>query len=188
MTRYTALIDATALVPAALADTLLRIAERGLFRPLWSERILQEARAAILLIHPDIDQARVDHRFDDMRGAFEDAMVTGWEHLEDALTLPDPNDRHVLAAAIRGGAQAIVTSNLRDFPEMELADFDIEPVEPDQFLLDQLDLNPAIVSQVVVEQAADARTPPLSPADLASILARAGAPQFADEVIRHIRA
>jgi hypothetical protein len=76
MPRYTAVLDACALVPVALADTLLRVAEKGLYRPLWSDRILGEAQAAIEEIHPGIDAAK---RFASMREAFDDALVTGWE-------------------------------------------------------------------------------------------------------------
>ena len=104
MPRYSAVLDACVLVPVALADTLLRIAEKGLYRPLWSERILTEARDAIEEVHPGID---VHKRFADMREAFQDALVTGWEGLEAGIWLPDEDDRHVVAAAIRGSAQAI---------------------------------------------------------------------------------
>jgi hypothetical protein len=74
MPRYTVVLDACVLVPIALADTLLRIAEKGLYRPLWSDRILTEAQEAIEEIHPGIDVAK---RFTTMREAFEDALVTG---------------------------------------------------------------------------------------------------------------
>jgi hypothetical protein len=113
MPRYTAVLDACVLVPIALADTLLRVAEKGLYRPLWSGRILAEAQAATEEIHPGIDTAK---RFAQMREAFDDALVSGWEELEGGLSLPDQDDRHVLAAAIRGGAQAIITANAKDFP------------------------------------------------------------------------
>jgi hypothetical protein len=73
MTRYTAVLDASVLVPVALADTLLRIAEKGLYRPLWSDRILMEAQEAIEEIYPGID---VTKRFADMRDAFDDALVS----------------------------------------------------------------------------------------------------------------
>jgi hypothetical protein len=79
MPRYGAVLDACVLVPIALADTLLRVAEKGLYRPLWSDRILAEAQQAIEEIHPGID---VQKRFTDMREAFDDALVTGWEELE----------------------------------------------------------------------------------------------------------
>ena len=86
MPRYTVVLDACVLVPIALADTLLRVAEKGLYRPLWSDRILAEAQAAIEEIHPGIDAAK---RFANMREAFDDALVTGWEELEGGISLPD---------------------------------------------------------------------------------------------------
>jgi len=182
--RYTVALDACALVPIVLADTLLRVAERGLYRPLWSGRILAEAQGAILAIHPDIDVATVARRFTDMEMAFDDAMVTGWQDLEETISLPDPDDRHVVAVAIRGGAQAIVTSNLADFPSDTLAALDLEAVHPDDFLLDQLDLSPVIVQDVIREQAKHSKAPPLTALDLILRLERSGAPQFADELGR----
>jgi PIN domain len=113
MARYPVILDACVLVPVSLADTLLRIAEKGLYRPLWSDRILIEAREAIASIHPDADTGK---RFADMQDAFDDALVVGWEGLLAGISLPDPDDRHVVAAGVRGGAQAIVTANLTDFP------------------------------------------------------------------------
>jgi hypothetical protein len=98
MLRYAAVLDACAPVPIALADTLLRIAGKGLYRPLWSDRILAEAQEAVEGIHPGID---VQKRFTDMGNAFDDALVTGWEGLEAGITLPDDDDRHVVAVALR---------------------------------------------------------------------------------------
>jgi hypothetical protein len=139
MPRYTAVLDACVLVPIALADTLLRVAEKGLYRPLWSGRILAEAQAATEEMHPDIDAGK---RFAQMREAFGDALVAGWEELEPAIRLPDPDDRHVVAAAAQGGAQAIITANMKDFPAAALRPLGLEAVHPDDFLLDQLDLSP----------------------------------------------
>lgn len=85
MPRYTAVLDACVLVPVALADTLLRVAEKGLYRPLWSDRILGEAQAAIEEVHPGIDAAK---RFASMREAFDDALVTGWEERVPGMRLP----------------------------------------------------------------------------------------------------
>ena len=182
MPRYTAVLDACVLVPIALAD-LLRVAEKGLYRPLWSGRILAEAQAATEEIHPGIDTAK---RFAQMREAFDDALVSGWEELEGGLSLPDQDDRHVLAAAIRGGAQAIITANAKDFPAAALAPLGLEAVHPDDFLLDQLDLSPPTILQVIREQAARTRRPPLTPRDLATLLGRAGVPGFADELLRRM--
>jgi len=76
LARFAALLDACVLVPIALADTLLRIAERDLYRPLWSDRILEEARSAIIKVHPGIEPEPINNRFAAMGNAFEDALVT----------------------------------------------------------------------------------------------------------------
>jgi len=123
---YAVLLDACVLVPNALCDTLLRLAERGFYRPLWSQRILDEVKQAILAVHPEIEEARVEGRIAALKGAFDDAMVVGWEQTCAGLDLPDPDDRHVLAAAIKGGAQSLLTFNLKDFPGPYLATTDIE--------------------------------------------------------------
>ncbi len=180
------MLDACVLVPIALADTLLRVAEHELYRPLWSDRIIQEATGAILKIHPEITPALVHRRFMVMNNAFEEAQVEDWEPLENAITLPDPNDCHVVATAIRAGADAIVTSNLRDYPADSLELFGIEAIHPDDFLLDQLDLAPRIILEVLTEQAAHTRNPPLTPVDLIARLSKAGVSRFADEVSRLI--
>jgi hypothetical protein len=181
MPPYTAVLDACVLVPIALADTLLRVAEKGLYRPLWSDRILGEAQAAIEEIHPGTAAAK---RFASMREAFDDAMVTGWEEQQHKIWLPDEDDRHVVAAAVRGGAQAVVTANVKDFPATALEPLGLEAVHPDDFLLDQLDLSPPTLLQVIREQAAHSRRPALAPRDLATLLDRAGVPDFADQILR----
>lgn len=179
---YAVLLDSCVLVPNALCDTLLRLAERGFFRPLWSQQILDEVKHAVLTVHAELDEQRVQARLDAMNGAFEDAMVVGWDQTFVGLNVPDPDDRHVLAAAIKGGAQSLVTFNLKDFPDNALADTNVEAVHPDDFLLDQLDLFPGLALDVLREQAADLRNPP---SDLAGVLNRlqlCGVPRFADEV------
>jgi hypothetical protein len=121
-----------------------------------------------------------------MNQTFEDACVDDCETVDLDIDLPDPDDRHVVVAAMKGRADAIVTANLADFPGKLLARFDIEVVHPDDFLLDQLDLNPRIVIDVVREQADHTRNPPLEPVDLLSRLVKYGVPGFADEVGRHL--
>jgi hypothetical protein len=96
--------------------------------------------------------------------------VTGFDELIAGLELPDPDDRHVLAAAIRAGAQTIVTFNLKDFPESNLAPYSVEAQHPDDFVLDALDLAPGLVTAVVSAQAASLRNPPRSVADLLETL------------------
>ncbi len=186
MSRYTALLDACVLVPIVLTDTLLRVAERDLYRPQWSERILEEALNATIDIHPDIDPTRLRTRFETMSRTFEDACVTDWEHLEAKIELPDRDDRHVVAAAIRGRADCIVTANLRDFPTDVLTKLDIEVIHPDDFLVNQFDLAPRMVLDIIRDQASQTANPKLTPTDLATRLSRAGVPNFADLVTRTI--
>jgi hypothetical protein len=92
-----------------------------------------------------------------MRETFDDAVVTGWEELEPRIWLPDADDRHVVAAAVRGGAQGIVTANAKDLPAAAPKSLGLEAVHPDDFLLDQLDLSPPTHLQVIREQAAHSR-------------------------------
>ena len=123
-------------------------------------------------------------RFAIMREAFDDATVTGWEDRLQGLSLPDQDDRHVVAAAIRGGAHGIITANVRDFPSAALQPHGLEAVHPDDFLLDQLDFSPPTMLQVIREQAASTTRPPLTAPDLAVLLGRAGVPGFADDILQ----
>jgi predicted nucleic acid-binding protein len=177
---FAALLDACVLVPNALCDTLLRLAESGFYRPLWSARILEETSTAIRRVHPELDEARVERRLAAMSAIFEDALVNGWEQVCAGLDLPDPDDRHVLGAAIAGAAQSIVTFNVKDFPEASLAGTEVEVVHPDEFLLDQLDLFPGLAMQVLTEQAEALSNPPSDVAGVLNRLERCGAPRFAD--------
>jgi predicted nucleic acid-binding protein len=153
---FTAFLDANALVPVSLTDTMLRCAEKELFRPLWSDRVIAEARRAVLRVRPDLSPARVGYRFAAMRSAFPEAEVRHYEHMIAEVTLPDRDDRHVVAAARLGGADIIVTRNLKDFPAERLQPFGLEAVDPDQFLCDMLDLAPQTMAAVIADQAGDA--------------------------------
>lgn len=179
MSRYAALLDACVLVPIALSDTLLRLAEHDLYRPLWSTRILHETTTAIERVHPELADGRARHRAAAMTTAFPDALVTGWEPLVDGITLPDLDDRHVVAAAIRGRADVIVTANTKDFPAGVLDGLDITVQAPDLFLIDQLDLAPTATMRALHQQARATRRPPLTPDALLGHLAACGVPSFA---------
>ena len=179
---YSALLDACVLVPNVLCDTLLRLAERGFYRPLWSQQILNETKWAVCKVHPNISEARVEARLLAMNSAFEDALVENWEPVCAGLDLPDSDDRHVWAAAIKGGAQTIVTFNLKDFPDERLSTTAIVATHPDEFLLDQLDLFPGLALQVLEEQAADLLDPPSDVSGVLNRLAGCGVPRFADAV------
>lgn len=117
-----------------------------------------------------------------MDDAFEDALVHGWEHLEQSIDLPDPNDRHVVAAAIRGRADVIITQNLKDFPSSHLEPLGLEAISLDEFLLDHYDLNPTGTCQIVADQAAAMNRPQVEIDSLLTRLARSGAPRFAERI------
>ena len=179
MARYSAFLDACVLVPIALADTLLRLAEAGLYRPLWSDRVIDEMVDAIAMIHPELASGPARSRADAMQAAFEDACVTDWEELAAGISLPDPDDRHVVAAALQGRADMIVTANVRDFPSEILDSMGLEAQHPDEFLLNQLDLEPDLTIATLHRQAAATRRPAITTKALLDHLARCGVPGFA---------
>lgn len=183
MATFPALFDTNVLFGFHLNDVILGMAERGLFRPLWSERILEEL--ADNLTEHGLPRARVERRIDAMRRAFPDATVRGFEELIETLT-NDPKDRHVLAAGIRANCEVLVTFNLKDFPAASVLAYDIEIVHPDKFLLDQLDLYPGPTVGVLRQLIADYSSPTLEMSDLLVRLADAGVPDFASAVRRYL--
>lgn len=113
---FDATYDACVLHPAGLRDLLVRLATTGMFRAHWSADILDEMVRSILRRRPDLTEAQLARTRQLMCDAVPDCLTTGYEELIDGLHLPDPDDRHVLAAAIRSGSQVTVTENLSDFP------------------------------------------------------------------------
>lgn len=139
--EYAAILDACVLVPMPLCDTLLRLAEEpAAFRPLWSNEILQEvAGAMVKKLGKTTKQAQ--HRIEQMQEAFPEALVSVPPGLLKAIDcMPDAKDRHVLAAAIKGGAHAIVTQNLKHFPQSCLDEYGILCQSADDFLVHQFHL------------------------------------------------
>lgn len=167
------------LAPVALADTLLRLAEADLYRPLWSKLILDEMVSAIEEIHPGLARGSARRRAETMDRAFDDACVRGWEPLIGGIALPDEDDRHVVAAAVRGQADLIVTANLSDFPAASLEPLGLEAQSPNDFLLNQLDLDPDIVIRVLHAQSAATQRPAITFDALVDQLIRCGVPRFA---------
>ena len=126
-----------------------------------------------------MDRARIDARFHAMDAAFDDACVSGWEPLVKGIVLPDPDDRHVVAAALRAHAGVIVTANVKDFPRETLEPLGLHVLSPDAFLLDHLELDPEGTITILVQQAADYRRPPVPASHVLNSLTKAGAPEFA---------
>lgn len=144
-----AVLDACVLVPGVLADTLLRCAEKELYRPVWSATILDEVRRNL---PRSVDSAAAERRIAAMRRHFPEAMVSGHEHLIDQMD-NHPKDRHVLAAAVAADAEIVVTANLRDFPSHALRRYAIEALHPDDFLCSLFDVAPDRVVELIAQQA-----------------------------------
>ena len=109
-------LDANVLYPAGLRDFLLRLVDQYLYAPLWSPDINAESIGSFLADRPDLTAAVLERTRAVMDRHFPDTVVTGYSDRAAGLELPDPGDLHVLAAAIEGGVDLIVTRNLRDFP------------------------------------------------------------------------
>lgn len=140
--RYHALLDANVLHPAFVRAALLWFADERLFRPAWSPTILEEWRRSVKRRHPDLDDSRIDAWQAIMTDQFPDAEITGYEPIIEALTLPDAEDRHVLAAAIVGKCQGVITTNLKHFPAAAVMPFTLEIVHPDDFIVNIIDIDP----------------------------------------------
>lgn len=183
MAAFPAYLDTCALFGAYLCDTLLRLAEAETYRPLWSADVLDELVRN--LIEHGLAKDSAARRIAEMQRSFPDAEVRGYDNLVQAMTC-DNKDRHVLAAAVRGEARALVTFNLKDFPESSTMPYDIAVVSPDDFLLDQLDLYPGPTLGALRAQAAAYASPPMTIDTLLGRLAAAGVRRFASEARRHL--
>ena len=176
--RYTAVLDACVLYPASLRDLLLSLAAEGMFRARWSDRIHEEWTRSLLAKRPDLQRNQLARTIELMNDAVEDATISGFDYLVPTLALPDEDDRHVLAAAIVGHADAIVTFNLKDFPEQTVALHGVEVLHPDDFLVAQFDLAQIAVLTIVKSVRKRLKNPPRSADEFISMLEALGLPQF----------
>ncbi len=152
----------------------MRLALNGLFQARWSAQVHEEWIRAVLRDRPDLPRERLLQVRDAMDEHAEDCLVTGYESLIDGLDLPDDNDRHVLAAAIVGHADVIVTHNLRHFPAATLDHYGIQAQHPDEFIRHLIDLSPALVADAIRDQQAALARPPISMDDMLALFERLG--------------
>ena len=169
-----AFLDASVLYPAPLRDLLLELAVSNLYRAKWSARVHDEWTHALLRSRPDLTAARLERTRRLMDAHVRDVLVTGFEDLVPSLELPDPGDRHVLAAAIRAEADIIVTANLKDFPASSLAPHGLEAEHPDVFLARLCVRWPARFVEALHRVRGRLRHPPLSPDEHLRALRRCG--------------
>ncbi|WP_085640260.1 MULTISPECIES: PIN domain-containing protein [unclassified Pseudomonas] len=171
---FTAVYDACVLYPAHLRDFLMWLALSGLFRAKWTKEIHREWKRNLLKNRTDLSMEQLDRTSELMDRAVPDACVDGYEDLVTGLSLPDRDDCHVLAAAIRCGAGVIVTFNLKDFPETHLAGFGIEAQHPDEFVENLFHLDSSAVVRAAQRQRQQLKTPPMEVEPFLSLLQRQG--------------
>ncbi|WP_416221221.1 PIN domain-containing protein [Salinicola sp. LHM] len=161
--HFTVVYDACVMYPAPLRSLLMYLAMRDLYRARWSQQIHHEWMRNLLEKRPDLTWEQLERVRRLMDRHVRGAVVEGFEPLIESIDLPDPNDRHVLACALQCGAEAIITFNLKDFPDDVLADYDIRAIHPDEFLVDLLELDAGSVIEAVRLHRASLKNPSFEP-------------------------
>jgi predicted nucleic acid-binding protein len=175
MAPFVVVYDASVMYPVRVVDLLIRLAQKGFVEAKWTDDIHEEWIRSLLKDRSDLTREQLERRRAAMDSAVRDSVVTDYEPLIESVEgLPDPDDRHVVAAAIRAKAQTIVTNNISDFPEEVLQAWDIEAQTADEFVLGLVAINRDLVIETLIEQRTDLRTRPLSPRAFLNALAEAG--------------
>ena len=186
MTKLRVVLDACVLFPMYLRDTLLSTADEDLYLPYWSQKIIDEV-IGNLVKGGTLSQEKAKTLERTIKIAFPEAMVEVPVALEKAMT-NDPKDRHVLAAAVTAGADIIVTNNLKDFRENELAPWNIIAQSPDEFLSDLLDEYPDSIVDLLQQQSQKYKNPPKTFTELINFLGeKAGTPKFASNILLKVQ-
>ena len=172
-----ALFDACVLYSASLRDFLLRLSFDGLIFPFWSEKIQNEWIRNLLRNRPDLKRENLERTCREMDFHFPNSLVRGYEPILPTLQLPDPDDRHVLAAAIYAKAKYIVTFNLGDFPESALAFHQVEAIFPDDFVLRVIGCTPVPFLAAIAKHRAILARPPKTVDEYLATLKRRGLPK-----------
>jgi len=174
MAQLTVFLDANVLYPAALRDLFMRLSLQGLFRAKWSNMVHEEWMEAVQRDFPNITRLQLERTRDLMNQNAIDSLVTGFEQRIDSLKLPDPDDRHVLAAAITGFAARIVTFNLKDFPSALLQPYGLKAQHPDEFIIQLMDLNVESVCAAARQHRLNLKNPPKTAEEYIATLERQG--------------
>jgi predicted nucleic acid-binding protein len=167
-------LDANVLYPAPLRDFLLRLAEAELFSPKWSDDIHGEWTRNLLKNRPDLKVTQLERTCQAMDSAFVEANVKGYKSLIGELHLPDKDDRHVLAVAIKSGARLIVTFNKKDFPAKSVKLHSIEIKNPDEFVVSLIKTNLSKVLEAFTRLVNALKKPPLTHDQVLKALANCG--------------
>lgn len=177
MAPLTALYDASVLYPAPLRDLLMRLALTDIVRARWTADIHEEWIRNVLKNRPDLTREQLERTRTLMDAHVRDCVVTGYQSLIPRLNLPDQNDRHVLAAAIRAKAAVIVTFNLKDFPVARIARYGVAVQHPDAFIVQLFGRDPAKVCEAAAVQRWSLRNPPKTRDEFLDILSKQRLPR-----------
>ncbi len=172
----TVLYDACVLYPNYLRDVLIQLATTDLFQAKWTEQIHDEWIRNVLNNRPNTSPEQLQGLKQKINRSVPDCLVTDFEYLISSLNLPDPDDCHVLAAAIVAKADVIVTANLKDFPTSILAGHSIEAQHPDDFIADLIDLKPLRVIGAIQTIQNRLKNPPVNFDEYMEILLKQGLP------------
>ena len=175
-----AVVDANILVPNILRDVFVSLAFERVYAARWTEHIHEEWTRNVVKLRPDIQLSSMHKVRRLMDANIRNSLVTGYEPLIETLDLPDPNDRHVLAAAIVAGASFIVTNNIKDFPAALLDNYGVQTRKPDAFLCDLWPENAPEIVAALQQQRARLRNPALSPIEFLVALRCQRLNQFVD--------
>lgn len=170
--RFTAVLDTNVVFPIIIRDLLFWFAYYDLYTPKWSEHIFDEWKR--VMIEKGVPEQEADNRVEKANSAFPDALVQNYKGLIDTLTLPDMDDRHVLAAAIKVNANVIVTNNIKDFPEGYLKSFGLSAKTADDFLTDIIDLNQEQAVEAFKEMVLNKKNPKFDAFEVLDQLRKAG--------------
>lgn len=176
--RFTCVLDTNVIYPIEIRDLIFWFAHYDLFTPKWSVHIFDEWKR--VMINKGISEEEANRRIGIANSAFPDAMVENYSGLIEGLHLPDENDRHVLAAAIKTNANIIVTNNLKDFPADYLATFGLSAKSADDFLTNVIDLNPEQAVFAFKELVLNRRKPDLDEFQCLDILRKHGLKETAN--------
>ncbi|GAA3960312.1 hypothetical protein GCM10022278_18050 [Allohahella marinimesophila] len=153
------------------------LALSGEFRARWSDLIHDEWIRNLLSQRPDLERAKLNKVRDLMNQHVPGSLVAGFEGLIGGISLPDPEDRHVVAAAIQTRAEAIVTFNLKDFPSTALAQYGLNAIHPDEFISDLFNLNASAVIEAARRHRSSLKNPPFSATEYLNLLQRQKLPK-----------
>lgn len=175
--NYTVVFDANIMYPAPLRSFLMYLAVSGEFRARWTDQIHEEWIRNLLINRPEIERANLERVRSLMDKHVPGAVVTGYESLIDSIDLPDKDDRHVVAAAIRTRAEAIITFNLKDFPVKQLEQYGITAVHPDDFICDLIGLNMGAVIEAARQHRTGLKNPAFTASEYLDLLQRQRLPR-----------